>query len=132
MTVRTRFAPSPTGFMHIGNLRTGLYAYLYAKMRQKNYFKSKYNENKNKLLLPNKKVLIMSHYYNIQEKFVSESIIKYLTNNNLIPILSSYLDHKIALSFLHFFYKMKLKCIKKEYKYTIGRNEGKSTQNRRW
>ena len=30
-TVRTRFAPSPTGFMHIGNLRTGLYSYLYAK-----------------------------------------------------------------------------------------------------
>lgn len=29
--VRTRFAPSPTGFMHIGNLRTGLYAYLYAR-----------------------------------------------------------------------------------------------------
>ncbi len=29
--VRTRFAPSPTGYMHIGNLRTGLYAYLYAK-----------------------------------------------------------------------------------------------------
>lgn len=31
MTVRTRFAPSPTGFMHIGNLRTCLYAYYYAK-----------------------------------------------------------------------------------------------------
>lgn len=31
--VRTRFAPSPTGFMHIGNLRSGLYAYLYAKSR---------------------------------------------------------------------------------------------------
>ena len=30
-TVRTRFAPSPTGYMHIGNLRTALYAYLYAK-----------------------------------------------------------------------------------------------------
>ncbi len=29
--VRTRFAPSPTGFMHIGNLRTALYAYLIAK-----------------------------------------------------------------------------------------------------
>jgi glutamyl-tRNA synthetase len=29
--VRTRFAPSPTGFMHIGNLRTGLYAYMFAK-----------------------------------------------------------------------------------------------------
>lgn len=29
--VRTRFAPSPTGFMHIGNLRTALYEYLIAK-----------------------------------------------------------------------------------------------------
>lgn len=28
---RTRFAPSPTGYMHIGNLRTALYAYLTAK-----------------------------------------------------------------------------------------------------
>lgn len=28
--VRTRFAPSPTGYMHIGNLRTALYGYLYA------------------------------------------------------------------------------------------------------
>ncbi|OQB23508.1 MAG: Glutamate--tRNA ligase [Firmicutes bacterium ADurb.Bin182] len=31
MTVRTRFAPSPTGYMHIGNLRSALYAYLFAK-----------------------------------------------------------------------------------------------------
>ena len=29
--VRTRFAPSPTGFMHVGNLRTALYEYLVAK-----------------------------------------------------------------------------------------------------
>ena len=28
---RTRFAPSPTGYMHIGNLRTALYAYLLTK-----------------------------------------------------------------------------------------------------
>jgi len=32
-TVRTRFAPSPTGYMHVGNLRTALYAYLVAKAR---------------------------------------------------------------------------------------------------
>lgn len=31
MTVRTRYAPSPTGFMHVGNLRTALYEYLIAK-----------------------------------------------------------------------------------------------------
>ncbi|MGY5214784.1 glutamate--tRNA ligase [Clostridium butyricum] len=29
--IRTRFAPSPTGYMHVGNLRTALYAYLIAK-----------------------------------------------------------------------------------------------------
>lgn len=32
--VRTRFAPSPTGRMHVGNLRTALYAYLIAKHEQ--------------------------------------------------------------------------------------------------
>ncbi|MBE6128434.1 MAG: glutamate--tRNA ligase [Erysipelotrichaceae bacterium] len=31
MSIRTRFAPSPTGYMHIGNLRTALYAYLVAR-----------------------------------------------------------------------------------------------------
>ena len=33
MEVRTRFAPSPTGYMHIGNLRTALYEYLIAKSK---------------------------------------------------------------------------------------------------
>ena len=36
--VRTRMAPSPTGFLHIGNLRTALYAYLVAK-----HYKGKFN-----------------------------------------------------------------------------------------
>ena len=31
MTVRTRFAPSPTGFLHIGGARTALFAWAYAK-----------------------------------------------------------------------------------------------------
>ena len=31
MTVRTRFAPSPTGHIHVGNLRTALLAWLFAR-----------------------------------------------------------------------------------------------------
>lgn len=31
MKVRTRFAPSPTGYLHIGGVRTALYSWLYAK-----------------------------------------------------------------------------------------------------
>jgi glutamyl-tRNA synthetase len=31
MSVRTRFAPSPTGYLHVGGLRTALYAYLFAQ-----------------------------------------------------------------------------------------------------
>ena len=36
--VRTRFAPSPTGYMHIGNLRTALYEYLVAKKEDDGVF----------------------------------------------------------------------------------------------
>jgi hypothetical protein len=31
MTIRTRFAPSPTGFLHVGGIRTALFAYLVAR-----------------------------------------------------------------------------------------------------
>lgn len=31
MTTRTRFAPSPTGFIHLGNVRTALFAFLFAR-----------------------------------------------------------------------------------------------------
>jgi glutamyl-tRNA synthetase len=36
-TVRTRFAPSPTGYLHIGGLRTALYSYLFARKQQGTY-----------------------------------------------------------------------------------------------
>ena len=35
--VRTRFAPSPTGYMHVGNLRTALYTYLIARHNRGKY-----------------------------------------------------------------------------------------------
>src|SRR5690606_26361840 len=34
MSVKVRFAPSPTGFLHIGGLRTALYNYLFAKQNK--------------------------------------------------------------------------------------------------
>ena len=34
MEVRTRFAPSPTGYLHVGGLRTALYNYLFAKQNK--------------------------------------------------------------------------------------------------
>lgn len=34
MVVRTRFAPSPTGFLHVGGVRTALFSWLYAKRHQ--------------------------------------------------------------------------------------------------
>lgn len=34
MKVRTRFAPSPTGFMHLGGMRTALYCYLFARQHK--------------------------------------------------------------------------------------------------
>ncbi len=37
MSVRVRFAPSPTGYVHIGSLRTALYDYLYAKKKNGSY-----------------------------------------------------------------------------------------------
>lgn len=34
MTIRTRFAPSPTGFLHVGGVRTALFSWLFAKKNQ--------------------------------------------------------------------------------------------------
>ena len=34
MTVKTRFAPSPTGFLHVGGARTALYSWLHARHQQ--------------------------------------------------------------------------------------------------
>ena len=38
MTVRTRYAPSPTGALHIGNVRSGLFAYLFARHNERRIY----------------------------------------------------------------------------------------------
>lgn len=36
--VRTRFAPSPSGFLHVGGARTALFNYLYAKAKKESFY----------------------------------------------------------------------------------------------
>ena len=48
--VRTRFAPSPTGYMHIGNLRTALYAYLVAKKQDGDFILRIEDTDQNRLV----------------------------------------------------------------------------------
>jgi glutamyl-tRNA synthetase len=38
MLIKTRFAPSPTGYLHLGNARTALYSWLYAKKNSGKFF----------------------------------------------------------------------------------------------
>ncbi|HIL38834.1 MAG TPA: hypothetical protein EYG29_00155, partial [Methylococcales bacterium] len=34
MDIKTRFAPSPTGYLHVGGARTALFSWLYARQNQ--------------------------------------------------------------------------------------------------
>ena len=87
------------GFIKIGlkftkNIPKIIYSYYKAKQKQKQYDINQANHEKNKLTKNNKKILILSHFYNIEDKFISKYIIDYLKNNNIIPIYSNKLDKK--------------------------------------
>lgn len=76
-----------------------IYSYSIATKKQYNYNISKQNENKNKLTKENKKVLIVSPFYILQDEYFINDIIKILEKNNLIPIFANHLDSKIATTF---------------------------------
>ena len=80
-----------------------IYAYLKGKNKQQKNDILKQNEQKNKLLKNNKKILIISHFYNLNDKLISAYIIKYLENNSIIPIFSTTLNRKIANNFSEYF-----------------------------
>lgn len=68
MEVRTRFAPSPTGYMHIGNLRTALFAYLFAKhnggkfiLRIEDTDQKRYVEGATKVIYDTLKIANLKH-----------------------------------------------------------------------
>jgi len=50
MSVRTRFAPSPTGFLHIGGLRTALYNFLFAKQNNGTFILRIEDTDQNRLI----------------------------------------------------------------------------------
>jgi len=96
------------GFIKMGlkftkNIIKIIYSYLYAKKCQKKYDQNEANREKNKLEKQNKKILIISHFYNIDDKFISTYIKDYLKNNNIIPIYSNKIDRKITKDFSFYF-----------------------------
>ena len=80
-----------------------IYSYFKAKDKQRKYDINQANYEKNKLSKNNKKILILSHFYNIQDKFISKYITNYLEDNNIIPIYSNKLDRKITKDFSLYF-----------------------------
>ena len=104
----TKFKYPIFGFIKMGlkfskNLPKIIYSYYKAKNKQKKYDINQANNEKNKLSKSNKKILILSHFYNIQDKFISKYITTYLEQNNIIPIYSNKLDKKITRVFSLYF-----------------------------
>ena len=58
MKVRTRFAPSPTGFLHIGGLRTALYNYLFSKQHNGEFILRIEDTDQSRLVEKSKEQLI--------------------------------------------------------------------------
>ena len=91
------------GLKFTKNIPKIIYSYYKAKQKQKQYDINQANHEKNKLSKNNKKILILSHFYNIEDKFISKYIIDYLKNNNIISIYSNKLDRKITKRFSTYF-----------------------------
>ena len=85
------------------NIFKVIYSYLVAKNRQKYFNINKENEEKHKLNLNNKKVLIVSHFYNIKDNYISKYIIDYLDKKNITLLYSDKLNKSLASSFSEYF-----------------------------
>ena len=92
------------GFIKMGlkltkNIFKIIYSYYQAKDKQKKYNITKENESKHKLNQDNYKILLISHFYNLKDKFITGYINEYLKSNNIITIYSNELDKKTAKEF---------------------------------
>lgn len=62
MSIRTRFAPSPTGFLHVGSVRTALFAYLLAKQSNGQYVLRFEDTDKKREVIGSREHLLESLY----------------------------------------------------------------------
>ena len=76
-----------------------IYSYLKASKKQKYYNITKQNEQKNKLLKPNKKVLIVSQFYNTEDSYFINKITKYLEKENIIFLYSNQMEFNVTRPF---------------------------------
>ena len=105
---KTKYRFEFFGFLKIGlklskNIIKIIYSYIKGKIKQNQYDISKENEEKNKVYKKEKKILIISHFYNIKDKYISKYIIDYLEKNNIVVFYSHNLNKKMSSSFADYF-----------------------------
>ena len=93
-------------FIRIGlkinkNIFKVIYSYIYAKNKEKQQRISLENEQINVTKNNNKKVLIVSHPYNIYDKYLGTFIVDYFTKNNISILYADRLNKKISKSYAY-------------------------------
>ncbi len=93
-------------FLRIGlklskNIFKVIYSYIFAKYKEKKHRLSLENEQVNTTKNNNKKVLIVSHPYNINDKYLGTYIIDYLTKNNISILYADRLNRKISRNYAY-------------------------------
>lgn len=111
--IRTRFAPSPTGYMHIGNLRTALYAYLIAKHTGGDFILRVEDTDQKRLVNDAMKII----YDSLEEVGIiydegpgKEGNCGPYTQSERLPIYKEYAEKLIELGGAHYCF-----CENKEY-----------------
>ena len=111
--IRTRFAPSPTGYMHIGNLRTALYAYLIAKHTGGDFILRVEDTDQKRLVNDAMKII----YDSLEEVGIiydegpgKEGDCGPYTQSERLPIYKEYAEKLIKLGGAHYCF-----CENKEY-----------------
>ena len=93
-------------FIRIGlkinkNIFKVIYSYMYAKRKEKQHRLSLEHEQINITKNNNKKVLIVSHPYNIYDKYLGTYIIDYFTKNNISILYADRLNRKISKNYAY-------------------------------